>query len=118
EGVFSVITLLGVHFFMDVQCFQFKAFEDLDWGGFFLLAPATSLIIMGLSQGDRRFWTEAPWIGYAFLIGAFLFLIFVYLELNRKNPLINPRLALYSSFGLACLLNVLFRVALLDQAVV
>jgi DHA2 family multidrug resistance protein len=118
EAVFSLITLIGVHLFLDVQCFQFKAFDNLDWGGFFLLAPAAALIIMGLSQGDRRFWIEAPWIGYAFVIGTILLLIFLYMEVNRENPLINPRLALYRSFGTGCLLNMLFRVALLDVAVV
>jgi DHA2 family multidrug resistance protein len=118
EVVFSVITIIGVHLFMDIECFQFKAFDNLDWSGFFLLAPAAALIIMAISQGDRRFWTEAPWIGYSFMIGAVLLLAFIYLESHRENPLVRLGVAFYPSFGLACLINMLFRAALLDNAVV
>jgi DHA2 family multidrug resistance protein len=117
DGSLAVLVLIGVYRYMDPECFRPTPLEKLDWTGFLLLAPGLALLFLVLSQGDRRFWTEAPWLGTA-LFGCIALLGgFVFVERSRTNPLVNLAMLWHPNFGVACLLNFLFRLVLLSPTV-
>jgi DHA2 family multidrug resistance protein len=41
-----------------------------DWGGYGLLSLALGLLVIGVSEGERRFWFETWWITAAFACGS------------------------------------------------
>jgi MFS transporter, DHA2 family, multidrug resistance protein len=117
DALIAAVTLVGVYLFMDTECFQATPLRRLDWLGFGLLAPGLALMFLVLSQGDRRFWTESEWLGWCLLASVSLLAAFVAVETRRTNPLVNLRMLLHPSFGLACLVNFLFRLAMLSPTV-
>jgi len=117
DAVAASLVLFGVYRYMDTECFHPTVLEKLDWGGFVLLAPGLGLLMMVLSQGDRRYWTETEWIGVALALSAVLLTAFVVLETHRSNPLMNLLMLVHPNFGVACLLNFMFRISLLGTSV-
>lgn len=117
DAALATLVLVGVYRHMDPECFRPTPLQRIDWMGFLLLAPGLALLFMVLSQGDRRFWTEAPWLGSALLACVVLLGGFVIAERTRANPLVNLAMLRHPNFGVACLLNLLFRLTLLSPTV-
>ena len=68
-----------------------KSFEKLDFLTFLLIVPGAGLLTAVLVQGNIRWWTDTPWLGWM-LIGAIVLLSTAfYIEHHRPNPLLHTR---------------------------
>jgi MFS family permease len=94
-----------------------KAFNRGDIPSFILYASALALLCVVLSEGRLLWWTDAPWLGTCLALAIALFGLYVVIELNRDQPLLDLRW-LTSPFMLRFMLAVLlFRIVLSEQSV-
>ncbi len=109
----TAVVMVEVLTSTEKQCFDWRPLKAADWVGYALLGPGLALLLLALSQGNRRFWFESPMITAALVASAVLLGVFVVLEFGRKNPIVDFSLLTRRSFGAAVLLNVFFRLGLL-----
>jgi MFS family permease len=94
-----------------------KVFSPGDIVSFTLYAAALALLCVVLSEGRLLWWTDAPWLGTCLAAAAGCFGLYVVIELNRSQPLLDLRW-LTSPFMLRFMLAILlFRVVLSEQTV-
>ncbi len=109
----TAVVLAEVWISTDQQCFDWRPLKSTDWVGYALVGPGLALLIMALSQGNRRFWFESPMIDAALIASALLLGVFLILEVGRKNGIVDFSLLARRSIGAAVLLNLFFRLGLL-----
>lgn len=83
-----------------------------DWVAMILLALALATLILVLNQGTRRFWFENEMIVWCTATSISAFAGFAFLMRFSPKPIIAPRLLLEQKFGMAILLNLVFRIGL------
>lgn len=89
-----------------------------DWSGYVLLSLALSLLLVGVSEGERRFWFETWWITAAFACGG-LALVLACQQLPRAAlPLLRLKLLARPTLGWALIFQLLFRFGLMFGIVV
>ena len=110
----ALVILAEVLASAEQQPFDPKPLAVLDWLGWAVLTPALGLLLVGISQGNRRFWFESPLVGWSLAGGLALLVLFLVLEAGRTDGLVDFRLLGRRSFGAAALLNLVFRFGLLD----
>jgi EmrB/QacA subfamily drug resistance transporter len=64
---------------------------DFDWLGFILAGVGFSGFMYALSEGATMGWTSAPML-VGLLVGAIMLVTFVFVELSKSDPMIQPRL--------------------------
>jgi DHA2 family multidrug resistance protein len=112
----TLVVLAEVLISADQQCFDWRPLRAVDWTGYALVGPGLALLILALSQGNRRFWFESPMIVWS-LIGAGLSLgAFIIIEWGRHDGIVDFDLMGRRSFGAAVMLNVFFRFGLLTTS--
>lgn len=67
-------------------------FEPLDFVSFILVAAGIALFGGAMYQGLYGWWTDSPWIAWAFCASIALLFTVGCIEANRKNPLIHIKL--------------------------
>ncbi len=116
----TLVVMIEVMLSIDQQCFDKCPILRTDWAGYGFLAGGLALLIMALSQGPRRFWLDNAMIGWTFVAAAVLICGFVLVEYGRPNPpknrIIDFSLLRRRSFAGAIVLNMLFRMALLNTS--
>ena len=109
----TAIVMIEVVASTERQCFDFRPLKATDWVGYALVGPGLALLILALSQGNRRFWFESPLIVWSLGASAVLLTAFVIIEVRRQNGIVDFSLLGRRSFGAAVLLNIFFRLGLL-----
>ena len=66
-------------------------FDKDDWISFPLMATGFGCLAIVLSLGRSYWWLEAPWLGVLTAIGIAAMVLFVLVELHRKNPNVDLR---------------------------
>ncbi len=112
----TLVVLFEVVATADTQCFDFKPLKATDWTGYALVSGGLALLILALSQGNRRFWFESPMIVWSLIAAAALLTTFVILEFGRHDGIVDFDLLRRRSFGAAVGLNVFFRIGLLTSS--
>ena len=90
-----------------------KRLRMTDWGGYGLLSLALGLLIVGVSEGERRFWFETWWITAALASGALGLLLALRLIPQAPTPLLRLELLATPTLGWALVLQLLFRLGLM-----
>jgi EmrB/QacA subfamily drug resistance transporter len=91
--------------------FQSKHPGKLDFGGAFSAAVTLFCILLALSKGEEWGWTDER-IVLLFAASFFALVLFIYIELTVKNPLLELRVFKYRSFTMANLLVVVTTVGM------
>lgn len=91
--------------------FQSKHPGKLDFGGAFSAAVTLFCILLALSKGEEWGWTDER-IVLLFAVSFFALVLFIYIELTVKNPLLELRVFKYRSFTMANLLVVVTTVGM------
>ncbi len=118
EAGMALMVLVEILASTEHQCFTWKPIIGLDWLGYSLLASGLALLLLVLSQGNRRFWFESPMIMFTALVAAGLLVGFLILDFGREGAIIDFRVIGRRSFGAAVVLNILFRFGLLETGYV
>ncbi len=85
--------------------------EKFDWAGLFLVSVFVSSLLVGLSEGQQEGWHENHVL--ALLIAAVVsFAVFIIYELLAPHPLLQLRVFLQPSFGLAAMVLFIFGIGL------
>jgi DHA2 family multidrug resistance protein len=89
-----------------------------DWGGYGLLSLALGLLVIGISEGERRFWFETWWITAAFACGGLGLLSAFRLIPRAPTPLLRLEILTKPTLGWALILQLLFRFGLMFAIIV
>ncbi len=95
-----------------------KRLRTTDWGGYGLLSLALGLLVVGVSEGERRFWLETWWIGAAFACGGLGLVLALRLIPRAPTPLLQLELLAKPTLGWALILQLLYRLGLMSAIVV
>ena len=94
-----------------------KMFTRGDIVSFSLFAVSLALLCVVLSEGRLLWWTDAPWLGTWLALSIACFGLYIVIELNRRQPMLDLRW-LTSPFMLRFMIAIfLFRVVLSEQTV-
>ena len=91
--------------------FQSKHPGKLDFGGAISAAVTLFCILLALSKGHEWGWTDER-IMLLFVVSFFALVLFIYIELTAKNPLLELRIFKYRSFTVSNLLVVVTTVGM------
>ena len=91
------IALLLVAFFVPTS--RDSHINPLDFPGSFLSALGLTSLVYGLIQGPEFGWTD-PIVIWAFIVSVVVLVGWVFVELNRKYPMLDPRLFKIRRFGM------------------
>lgn len=93
------------------------AFEAGDLLPFLLYATGLALLCVTVSQGRLAWWTDAPWLGVCLALGMACLALYVLVDLNRSNPLLDLRWLARPDMLRFVLAVLLFRIVLSEQTV-
>jgi MFS transporter, DHA2 family, multidrug resistance protein len=79
-----------------------------DWSGILTMALGLAALQIMLEEGQRKDWFASSFIVAAAVVAVSGLAAFVFIELRRKDPLINLRLLGHYNFGLASLMQFTF----------
>ena len=118
EAGLALVVLVEILVSTEHQCFTWKPIAGLDWFGYALLTAGLAVLLLVLTQGNRRFWFENEMITVAALVAAGLLIGFLILDVGREGAIVDFRVIGRRSFGAAVVLNILFRFGLLETGYV
>lgn len=81
-----------------------------DWVGFVLLSVGLGLLVIGLSEGERRFWFDKWWIAASLVCGLLSTAFAIHGMRSAKRPLLVLAIFRRPTFSWAIVLQVIFRV--------
>jgi MFS family permease len=94
-----------------------SAFEAGDLLPFLLYATGWALLCVTVSQGRLAWWTDAPWLGVCLALGIACMALYVLVDLDRPNPLLDLRWLARPYMLRFVLAVLLFRIVLSEQTV-
>jgi DHA2 family multidrug resistance protein len=86
--------------------------KTADWWGIGYMSIFLGTLTTILEEGNREDWLSSDYIQKLALICAGSFIAFLYVELTRKNPVIDLRLFKNRNFFFACILSFILGVAI------
>jgi DHA2 family multidrug resistance protein len=89
-----------------------------DWGGFGLLSLALGLLLVAVSEGERRFWFETWWVTAALACGTLALILAIRLIPRAVAPLLRLDLSARPTLSWALVFQLLFRFGLMFGIVV
>jgi DHA2 family multidrug resistance protein len=92
---------------LDSEPLALGRLKETDVPGIVTMAIGLGSLTYVLEEGQRKDWFGDGTIRRLFWIGAISLLVFIWIELRRRQPLINLRLLARRSFGAACAVNML-----------
>lgn len=96
---------------------RFKAFRPADFLTFALFAPGVALLVAAITFGRILWWTSQAWIGVALAAAIVLILAAIFVEHNRRHPLLNLRWLTNGIIARLFMFMVLVRVVLSEQSI-
>jgi DHA2 family multidrug resistance protein len=90
-----------------------KRLRATDWGGYGLLSLALGLLVVGVSEGERRFWFETWWITASFACGGLGLALALRLIPRAPMPLLRLDILAKPTLGWALILQLFFRFGLM-----
>jgi len=86
---------------------QLKKFAEGDWWGIVTAATGLTCLEIVLENGEKDDWFSSALITRLSILCAVSLISFVFIELNRPNPLVNLRLYKQRNFSFATVANVI-----------
>jgi DHA2 family multidrug resistance protein len=108
----GTVMILGLWYGLPRDRMRLSLLKDGDWLGIFLMAVGLAALTIVLEEGNRKDWFESALIVRGTIIGIVATSLFVIVELNHRQPIINLRLLSQRNFGTANLVNVIFGMGL------
>ncbi|WP_411680716.1 DHA2 family efflux MFS transporter permease subunit [Clostridium thailandense] len=84
---------------------------NLDIAGGLISATMLFTLLLALSKGADWGWTSEPTVLLLY-ISSVTFILFIYIELTSKNPLLNIRVFKYTTFAMANFMSIITNIAL------
>lgn len=82
--------------------------KKTDWWGILWMSIFLSTLTVVLEEGNREDWLNSHHIATLAAISAISFVLFVYMELTHKNPVLKLSLLLKRNFLASCILSFFF----------
>ena len=86
---------------------QLRKFGEGDWWGIVTVATGLACLQVVLEEGNKDDWFGSPLLTRLSIISAVSLIAFVFIELNRRNPLVNLRLFKQRNFAFSTVSNVM-----------
>jgi DHA2 family multidrug resistance protein len=86
---------------------QLRKFAEGDWLGIITVATSLTCLEIVLENGNRDDWFGSPLITRLSILCAVSFVAFVFIELSRRNPLVNLRLFKERNFAFSTIANIM-----------
>lgn len=83
--------------------------KTFDWPGFVLLSVGVGLIVVFLSEGERRFWFERWWLTASLVCGLVALAFAIHGMKGAKRPLLVLEIFRKPTFSWAIVLQIVFR---------
>jgi MFS transporter, DHA2 family, multidrug resistance protein len=104
----GVLMLAMLWFSLDPSPRQFDLLRRGDWVGIVTIAIGLGSLETVLEEGEKDDWFGSPFIVELSIVAAAALLVFVLVQLYRKEPLLHLRLLARRNFGLGSLANLSF----------
>ncbi|MCY1288918.1 putative multidrug resistance protein EmrY [compost metagenome] len=106
----SLLAMAAVAWGLPQDPLRLERFRQFDWRGLLLGAPAISMLVIGLLQGERLAWFDSPLITLLLGGGSLLLVLFLLNEWGHPLPFFKLQLLRLRNLGFAlfCLGGVLF----------
>ena len=101
----GLLLCLGLWHWIDMQPMRLWLLKQLDFLGLAALTVSITCLVTVLQRGNTENWFDSDLIVRLSLTSAVFLAIFCWLELNRREPLIDLRLLAQRNFGLINILN-------------
>jgi MFS transporter, DHA2 family, multidrug resistance protein len=101
----GVLTIGSIFFAIRPASLQLNELRDGDWLGIACMAVGLGSLIALLEEGQRDDWFGSQFIQFCTVLAAIFIPAFVLIELVRKKPFVNLRLAATRNLGIASAAN-------------
>lgn len=101
----GLVLIAAVLYAMPQRPINWQALWEGDYAGIAAMAVGLGTLEYVLEEGNRENWFDSDLITALAVLSVASLVLFVWLELTRKNPFINLRLLARRNFGLGCLIN-------------
>jgi DHA2 family multidrug resistance protein len=112
----GVLMFAMLAFGLDKTKANWSLLKEGDYTGILSMAVGFSTLVIMLERGRKENWFESNQILTLAIISCFSLMLFVYIELRKKNPLVNLRLFAQRDFLLGSGANALMGLGLLGPA--
>jgi DHA2 family multidrug resistance protein len=99
-------------FSLEAKPMKLSLLREGDWPGIVTMAIGLSALQTVLEEGNKDDWFGSPFIVRLSIIAAIALMLFFWIELTAKKPLLNLRLLGRRNFGFGVLANFLLGIAL------
>jgi DHA2 family multidrug resistance protein len=99
-------------FSLDAGPIQLHLIKQGDWSGIVTLSIGLGTLQTVLEEGNKEDWLGSPFITRLSVVAATSLILFVWIELNSKRPLLDLRLILRRNFGFGVAASFLLGIAL------
>ncbi|XGV94751.1 MAG: DHA2 family efflux MFS transporter permease subunit [Leptolyngbya sp. BL-A-14] len=101
----GILLFLGLRHWLDPQPKNLPMLKQVDWLGLATLTVSMVCLIILLQRGNTENWFDSTKMVQLSIISAIFLVLFCWIELHQRQPLINIRLLGQRNFGLINLLN-------------
>jgi DHA2 family multidrug resistance protein len=101
-----------LYFSLEPQPMKLSLLREGDWPGIITMAIGLAALQTVLEEGNKDDWFGSPFIVRLSIIAAVSLMVFLWIELTAKKPLLNLRLLARRNFGFGILANFLLGIAL------
>jgi len=108
----GILLIAAVWFTMENQPMNLGLLKKGDWWGILTMAIGLAALEVVLEDGNRKDWFGDPDIVKLAWIAAIFIPAFIFIELHKKEPLVDLRLFARRNFGLGSVLNVVLGIGL------
>ncbi|HEY9767148.1 MAG TPA: DHA2 family efflux MFS transporter permease subunit [Coleofasciculaceae cyanobacterium] len=96
----GVIMIAAIAYAIPAQPMQLNLLKRGDWWGIFSMVIGLGSLEIFLEEGNRKDWFGSELITRCAIFAVIFIGIFLWIELNRRQPFINLRLLLRRNFGI------------------
>jgi MFS transporter, DHA2 family, multidrug resistance protein len=112
NAVPGIVLITAVWLTMDSQPSNLGLLKRGDWWGILTMAIGLAAFEIVLEDGNRKDWFGDPGIAKLAWTAAIFVPAFIFIELHKKEPLVDLRLFARRNFGLGSIVNVVLGVGL------
>lgn len=101
----GLLLIAGVMYGIKPKPMELNKLKQGDWWGIATMAIGLASLEFFLEEGNRKDWLGSEEVVRAGIMAAIALPLFVFIQLRRKQPLVNLRLLKRRNFGLSSIVN-------------
>ncbi len=101
----GLLLIAGVMYGIKPKPMELNRLKQGDWWGIATIASGLAALEFFLEEGNRKDWLGSEEVVRAGIVASIALPLFVWIQLRRKQPLVNLRLLKQRNFGLSSIVN-------------